>query len=44
VLSDEYINLGPAEGFTHQIIVPSDYKTPGNSLFKARALHYAASC
>lgn len=27
----------------HQIVVPNDYVTPNNSLFKSRALHYASA-
>lgn len=39
VLSDNWLDLGPATSFTDQIVVRSDYKTPKHSLFKARALH-----
>jgi len=33
------MDLGPATEFVNQIVVPHDYKTPNNSLFKSRALH-----
>jgi len=42
VLSDNHIDLGPASEFTTQIVVPEDYTTPSQSLFKARALHYCS--
>lgn len=42
VLTDNFMDLGPATEFTNQIVVPNDYVTPLNSLFKARALHYCS--
>lgn len=42
VLTDNHMNLGPATDLVTQIVVPHDYVTPFNSLFKARALHYAS--
>jgi hypothetical protein len=39
VVTDNYMDLGPHNKAVNQIVVPSDYVTPGNTLFKARALH-----
>jgi len=36
------MDLGPDNNSVNQIVVPSDYVSPGNTLFKARALHYAS--
>lgn len=43
VLSDNLIDMGPATDHVTQIVVPEAYQTTHHSLFKARALHYAAS-
>jgi hypothetical protein len=42
VVTDNYMDLGPDNNAVNQIVVPSDYVSPGNTLFKARALHYAS--
>jgi len=42
VVSDNYIDLTDINKDINQIVVPVDYITPRNSLFKARALHYAS--
>lgn len=42
VLTDNYINLGKMNTDVLQVVVPQDYATPENSLFKSRALHYAS--
>jgi len=42
VLADNHMDLGPAAEFTTQIVCPTDYATPNQSLFKARALHYCS--
>lgn len=39
VVTDNWMDLGPHNNCVNQIVVPSDYVTPGNTLFKARALH-----
>jgi egghead protein (zeste-white 4 protein) len=42
VVTDNFMELGHENRVVNQIVVPSDYVTPRNTLFKARALHYAA--
>lgn len=43
MVTDNLMDLGPNNRSVNQIVVPSEYMTPKNTLFKARALHYAAT-